>query len=235
MPVSSSKADGRSQSAAQRDSSCLSEIEAVLFDLDGTLIDTLDAILASMKHATASVLGFSPPDEELMLNVGTPLIAQMAEFGDAHAAELVRVYREHNAGVHDELVREYPGVEESLERLREAGYRLGVVTSKGRGQSERGLQLFGLAQYFEVLVSYDDVPVHKPDPYPVVHAASLLGVSPTRCAYVGDSPHDTTAALSAGSVAIAALWGVATKERLLEAGPHYAVESMREVADLFLG
>lgn len=213
----------------------VADIEVVLFDLDGTLIDTLDTILVSMRYATRTVLGASPSDEVLMHNVGTPLVAQMAEFGEGHADELVRVYREHNALVHDDLVREYPGVKETLGRLQGAGYRLGIVTSKGRGQAERGLRLFGLDGYFEVLVAYDDVPVHKPDPYPVRHAAGLLGVEPGRCAYVGDSPHDVAAGLGAGCMTVAALWGVATRERLLAASPDFSAGSMQEVAELFVG
>jgi len=215
-------------------SSRLESVQVVLFDLDGTLVDTLDLILASMRYATETVLGKALPDEVMMHNVGVPLIVQMKEFDEEHAEELLRVYREHNWRVHDALIREYPGVDESLERVMSTGRRLGVVTSKARPVAMRGLERFALERFFDVIVTFDDVPVHKPDPHPLLHAAAELEVPPERCAYVGDSPHDMTAALSAGCVAVAALWGVAA-ERALDPGPHYAVRSMAEVAALFEG
>jgi len=213
----------------------LERVEAVLFDLDGTLIDTLDLILASMRFATETVLGASPPDEVLMHNVGVPLIVQMREFDEEKADELLRTYREHNARVHDSMVREYPGVEPALESILAGGRRLGIVTSKSAPVARRGLERFSLERFFEVVVTCEDVPIHKPDPHPLCYAAELLGLPPGACAYVGDSPHDMTAALAAGCVAVAATWGVATRERVLEPGPAYAVSSMAEVAALFSG
>ncbi|HSK48731.1 MAG TPA: HAD-IA family hydrolase [Coriobacteriia bacterium] len=213
----------------------LAGLEAVLFDLDGTLIDTLDMIRASMRYATEHVLGEPLPDQVLMHNVGVPLITQMREFDEVRAEELVRVYREHNARVHDAMVREYPGVNEGLDRLGQLGFRLGIVTSKSAAVAQRGLERFSLERFFEVIVTYDDVPVHKPDPHPLCFAAERLGVPADKCAYVGDSPHDMTAAIRAGCLAIAALWGVSSPERVLEPGPAYAVNSMADVSALFDG
>jgi len=207
----------------------------VLFDLDGTLIDTLELIRESMRYCTTKVLGAPLPDAVLMHNVGVPLRVQMQEFSEEHAEELLRVYREHNAKVHDSMVREYPGVEEALEALSAMGKRLGIVTSKSRPVAMKGLERFSLDRFFEVVVSCDDVTVFKPEPYPLLYAAGLLGIDIERCAYVGDSPHDMSAAVSAGCVSIAALWGVATKERVLGPGPDYAVESMTEVVSVFSG
>lgn len=211
----------------------LAAVEVVLFDLDGTLIDTLDLIRESMRYTTATVLGEALPDEVLMHNVGVPLIVQMREFDEARADEMLRVYREHNWRVHDALVKEYPGVEPALQALVGAGYRLGIVTSKARAVAQRGLERFDLAPFFDVIVSYDDVPVHKPEPYPLTHAADALGVSALQCAYVGDSPHDMAAAAAAGCVAVAALWGVSERERLLAAGAEYEAGCMGDVVSLF--
>jgi pyrophosphatase PpaX len=159
----------------------------------------------------------------------------MREFSEEKADELLAVYREHNNRVHDVMVREYPGVEEALERLTASGKRLGVVTSKSRPIAMRGLERFSLERFFETIVTCDDVEIHKPDPHPLLHAAGLLGVDISACAYVGDSPHDMTAAVAAGCVAVAALWGVAGRDRVLEPGPAYAVSSMTEVVALFGG
>jgi len=225
--VSGAETDGLSQRVAA--------VEVVLFDLDGTLIDTLELIRESMRYATATVLGEPLPDDVLMHNVGVPLAVQMREFSEERADELLVAYREHNARVHDVMVREYPGVEESLTELGERGYRLGVVTSKIRHVATRGLERFSLERFFDVVVASDDVARHKPDPTPLLHAASALAIEPARCAYVGDSPHDISAALAAGMVAVAAKWGVASVERLRAAGAEYEADSMSEVATLFMG
>lgn len=210
------------------------EIGCVLFDLDGTLIDTIGLIRESMRHATGTVLGSPLPDEVLMRNVGVPLAVQMREFSEEHAEELLRVYREHNDRVHDVLVREYPGVEPALERIAAAGVPMAIVTSKMRRVAMRGLERFSLDRFFDVIVGADDVEIHKPDPFPLVHAARLMGAEPAACAYVGDSPHDMSAASAAGMLAVGATWGVSSPERLRGAGAQVEAHSMEEVAALFV-
>lgn len=209
------------------------QVECVLFDLDGTLIDTLELIRESMRYATAKVFGAPLPDEVLMRNVGVPLLVQMREFSEENAEELLLVYREHNGRVHDVMAKEYPGVEEALEALAAKGMRLGIVTSKSRPVALRGLERFSLERFFETVVTCDDVTIFKPDPFPLLHAASILEVDIDRCAYVGDSPHDMAAAVGAGCISIAALWGVSSRERVLKPRPHYAAESMADVVSIF--
>ncbi|NTU70491.1 MAG: HAD family hydrolase [Coriobacteriia bacterium] len=208
----------------------LAEVEVVLFDLDGTLIDTMDLILASMRHATTTVLGEALPDEVLMHNVGVPLIVQMREFAPERAEELLASYRAHNAVVHDELVCGYPGTAEALAQLKEAGYRLAVVTSKSGPVAQRGMAAFDLEGYFDEVVAYEDTTIHKPEPEPLFEAARRLGVDISRCAYVGDSPHDMNAARAAGAVGVAALWGPFA-ERVLEPGPTLALGCLGDLAD----
>lgn len=211
------------------------QFPVVLFDLDGTLVDTVALILASFRHATGVVLGQPLADDVLMADVGIPLVKQMTSFSPEHAEELVAVYRAHNAQVHDDLIAEYPGVEDSLALLKGAGRTLGVVTSKSRPLAERALDRFGLAAYFDTVVACEDVDRHKPDPEPILHAARALGVSPEAVAYVGDSPHDMNAALAAGAHAVAALWGAFDEETVTAPGPHFAARSMDEAAAYLLG
>ena len=210
-------------------------VRALLFDLDGTLIDTVALILSSFRHATNEVLGEPLPDEVLMRNVGVPLKIQMWEFAPAHADELLRVYREHNALVHDEMVAEYPGTHETLEHLAGRGFPMGVVTSKGTPMARRGLEVFGLERFFEVLVTSDDVEIYKPEPYPLQRAASLMGVEAHECLYLGDSPHDMTAAIRADAVSVAALWGAFGPEAVLAPGPEFALDTIRELPRLLDG
>ncbi|HEY3317675.1 MAG TPA: HAD-IA family hydrolase [Coriobacteriia bacterium] len=213
----------------------LARVEAVLFDLDGTLIDTVELILTSFRHATRVVLGESLPDEVMMAGVGMPLRQQMHDFSPEHADELLRVYREHNAEAHDRMVHEYPGTEAVLTELQRRGMPMGVVTSKGTPMTLRGLRLFGLERFFGVVVTADDVPLHKPDPYPLRHAAELLGVGIERCVYVGDSPHDMEAARASRAVAVAALWGAFGAEAVLAPGPDFAIASLPELLPLLDG
>ena len=213
------------------DTDRLAAVRAILFDLDGTLIDTVDCILSSMRHATAEVLGEALPDSVLMHNVGVPLRVQMNEFSPEHAEELLAVYRAHNETVHDDLVAEYPGIEAGLKALVGEGYPLAIVTSKSRPIAMRGLSRFGLEKYFEDIVAYEDTTIHKPEPEPLLEAARRLGVPIDECAYVGDSPHDMNAAVAAGAVPIAALWGP-FRDRVTEPGPLAAIESLGELAGL---
>ncbi|MBE0416326.1 MAG: HAD-IA family hydrolase [Coriobacteriia bacterium] len=210
-------------------------VRALLFDLDGTLIDTVALILSSFRHATNEVLGSPLPDEVLMRNVGVPLAVQMREFAPEHADELLRVYREHNSRIHDDMVAEYPGTRETLEELAGHGFPMGVVTSKGTPMTRRGLDAFGLGRFFEVVVTSDDVEIFKPEPHPLLRAAELIGVPAEECLYLGDSPHDMSAAIAAGSVSVAALWGAFDAEAVLEPGPEFALRAIGELPRLLDG
>ncbi len=210
-------------------------LQAVLFDLDGTLIDTVELILESFRYTTKTVLGREIPDEELMEFVGCPLVVQMRGFDESRADELVTVYREYNALVHDQLIKGYPGVEASLAELRRREIPLGIITSKSHSVAQKGLDRFGLGEYFDVMVAFDDVELHKPDPHPLRVASDMMGVDLSACIYLGDSPHDMTAALAGDAIAVAALWGAFPRETVLRPGPHYALERMPQLLELIDG
>jgi pyrophosphatase PpaX len=179
----------------------------VLFDLDGTVIDSGAIILASMRHAVKEVLGAEPPDELLMAAVGGPgLEAQMHALAPDRVEELVTVYRAHNEPLHDELLC-CAGIEDVLVRLKEEGRRLGLVTAKRRATVELAFNALPLREFFETVVGGDETPRHKPDPEPLLLAAERMGVEPHDCAYVGDSPFDIRAAKAAQMFAVAVTWG----------------------------
>ncbi len=179
----------------------------VLFDLDGTVVDSGGIILASMRHATREVLGRDFGDAELMQAVGGPgLEAQMAAFAPERVDELVRVYRDHNEPLHEEL-EACAGMEDVLLRLHAEGRRLGVVTAKRRATVELAFARVPLAHLFETIVGGDETEKHKPDPAPLLLAAERMHASPAETAYVGDSPFDIRAAKAAGMYAIAVTWG----------------------------
>lgn len=209
--------------------------QAVLFDLDGTVVDTIPHILASFRHATTTVFGAPLPDEELLRHVGIPLARQMRYFTDdeATAERLLLSYREFNRRTHDEMARLYPNTMSVLQTLASAGMPMGIVTSKGREMADKTLGLFGLGRYFSVVVTADDTPAHKPDPMPVITAAGMLGVEPARAAYVGDAPMDVQAGKSAGAFTVAAAWGVASRDRLEAAEPDVLLDDIADLPALF--
>ena len=212
-------------------------IKAVLFDLDGTLLDTHDALLASFRHATREVLGpeaESLTEQQLMAKVGQPLDTQMWDFTDDQDVHdrLLAEYRAHNVQVHDSLVHAFPGIPELLERLRSAGVPMGVVTSKRHEMALRGLDLFGLAPFFRFLVGSDDFPEHKPAPGPVVHGCELLGLSPACVLYVGDSPFDMMAGNGAGCPTAAVTWGMFPVDVLEAENPTFVCDQPAQIADI---
>jgi pyrophosphatase PpaX len=204
----------------------------VLFDLDGTVVDSGSIILASMRHATREVLGEEYADEELMQSVGGPgLEAQMAVFAPDQVDELVRVYRAHNEPLHDKL-EACAGMESVLVRLHEEGRRLGVVTAKRRSTVELAFAQVPLAHLFETIVGGDETERHKPDPEPLLLAAERMGANPAETAYVGDSPFDVMAAKAAGMHAIAVTWGrIHDRARLEQAEPDAIVDTAAELLE----
>jgi pyrophosphatase PpaX len=204
----------------------------VLFDLDGTVVDSGAIILASMRHATRQVLGIEAADAELMAAVGGPgLEAQMAAFAPDRVDELVRVYRAHNEPLHDEL-EACEGMEDVIVRLHEDGVRLGVVTAKRRSTVELAFARLRVGHLFETVVGGDETEKHKPDPEPLLLAAHRLGVSPQDCAYVGDSPFDIRAAKAAHLYSVAVTWGRIHDRTKLEAErPSAIVDTADELYD----
>jgi pyrophosphatase PpaX len=202
----------------------------VLFDLDGTVIDSGGIILASMRHATREVLGREYGDEELLRTVGGPgLEAQMRTFDPDRVEELVTVYRAHNEALHEELVC-CAGMEDALVQLRADGRRLGVVTAKRRETVELAFAHVPLGHLFEVVVGGDETERHKPDPEPLLLAAERLGAVPEETAYVGDSPFDVRAAKAAGMAAVAVTWGrIHDRARLEHEHPDAIVDTAEEL------
>lgn len=209
-------------------------IDALVFDLDGTLIDSIELIMRSYEH-TLAAHGLPPmPRPDLVASLGTPLLAQFPRCGarveDVDA--LIATYRAYNHAHHDALVRGYDGVAEALARLAERGVPMGVVTSKYAATAWAGLRRVGLDGHFEHLIGADDVTRHKPDPEPVLAGCERLGVAPERAAYVGDSTHDMRAARAAGAVAVGVAWGPFAASDLVDAGARQVLEHPRELLDL---
>lgn len=203
----------------------------VLFDLDGTLVDSGAIILASFRHATRTVLRREIPDHELMAAVGGPgLREQMMALDPARVEELIEVYSVHNAGLHDEL-EPCPGVLDALATLQEEGRRLGVVTAKRRATLALAFEVLPeLRRFFDVCVGAEDTVRHKPHPEPLLTALERLGGEVDGAVYVGDSPFDVQAAKAARIGSIAVTWGrIHSRERLEREQPDAVVDTVEEL------
>ena len=201
----------------------MSRLEAVLFDLDGTLLDSIDLIVASFEH-TQREAGLSVRTRaEILAEIGRPLLDVFPEWSGepARTQELIAIFREWNLSHHDELAGPYPGVAEAVGELQRAGMRMGVVTSKLSDSARRGLGVCGIEDVMEVLIACDDVERHKPDPMPVRVGCERLGVAPERCVYVGDAVVDLVAGRAAGVQTAGVGWGSQTATELQAQKPDW--------------
>jgi pyrophosphatase PpaX len=137
-----------------------------------------------------------------------------------------RVYQDQHL---ERLTAVFPGVPEVLAWARAEGYPTAIVTSKGRGMTDRSLRHVGLAGAFDSIVTYEETTRHKPLPDPVWLACERLGVAPNRALFVGDSPHDMHAGRAAGSRTGAALWGPFSRDELAPAQPDFWMGSLTDL------
>ncbi|MGO8684130.1 MAG: HAD-IA family hydrolase [Thermoleophilia bacterium] len=218
----------------------MSGFEPVIFDLDGTVVDTVQLIRDSFRFATRTVLGVELADGQIMAGVGRPLMAQMIALSPDHAQELYDAYREYNHRFHDELIRPYAGMRTALEQLRAGGRHLGIVTSKSADTTEMAFRAVGIGQLFDIIVTASDSGEHKPSPVPVRlclerFADAGLPADPTAAIYIGDSPFDIAAGAAAGTTTAAVTWGVFGLDELLAAHPDFVVDRPRDLVELCLG
>ena len=209
-------------------------IRTVLFDLDGTLIDSVRLILDSYHH-TLAAHGLAPrTDDEWLAGVGTPLSAQFAAWRDdpERLEALIATYREYNLKHHDRMVTVYPGVVDVVRTLKAEGIATGLVTSKNRAGALRGLTLAQLEALMDVLVCADEVDNPKPHPEPVEKALRLLHADPRTTLYVGDSIHDMRSGRAAGVRTAAVLWGPFGRSHLEGAQPDYWLKRPEELLTL---
>ncbi|MFN8666149.1 MAG: HAD hydrolase-like protein [Gemmatimonadaceae bacterium] len=203
----------------------------VLFDLDGTLIDSIELLISAMTHAFDSREGPRPTVDEWVATIGRPLLWQFGQYatGDDDLQHLVRTYRAFQYEHHDRLTRAYDGIPALVEQLHDAGHPLGVVTSKADHLANRSIAHVGLAPFFDIVVGADRTTKHKPDPDPIWFALGELGDRAEDAVYVGDSPFDIMAANAAGATSIGVTWGAASRAPLLQASPRHLVTTVAEL------
>ena len=203
---------------------------AVLFDLDGTLIDSIGLLLECVHH-TFEGRTPAPTDDEWIAGIGTPLRKQLAAYttNDDEIEQLVDRYRNYQREHHDRMTWAFPGVTDTLLELERRGHPMGIVTSKSNEMMDRGLEWVGIMRHMQTRIGMDNAKKHKPDPFPVLMALEELGYSTDEAVFVGDSPHDIASGNAAGVISIAALWGPFTREQLEPLKPTRLIETITEL------
>jgi pyrophosphatase PpaX len=206
----------------------------ILFDLDGTLIDSIELLLQSMHHAFAERSELRPTTAEWVAGIGTPLAAQFRPYAatGADLEHLIHRYRSYQVAHHDQMTRTYDGVLDVVRGLSERGYPLGVVTSKGNDLANRSIAHVGLAPYFRTVVGIECTTRHKPNPEPVWFALAQMQARADGAFFVGDSPHDIAAGNAAGVSSVAALWGAFSRDALERAQPRYVLDRIQGLEGL---
>lgn len=208
-------------------------IECVLFDLDGTIVNTNELIIHSFMHALQEN-GLSPlTREQIIPFMGTTLQQQMSAFsGLEDTSTLELSYRAYNNAHHDELIASFPNVNETMEELARRGITMGIVTTKIRPTTLRALEMFDLLKYMDTIVTVNDVTNAKPHPEPVLTAVRSLNVDPARTLMVGDSAVDIQSAKAAGVHAAGVAWSLKGEETLRKYNPDYIIHDMTDLYEI---
>lgn len=214
---------------------------AVLFDLDGTLLDTTEAIISSLRYTVKRFTGREMTLDEMRPVMGLPLTDIFQSLTPGRVQEASETYVTHNVGAHKDLVKPYPGVVETIKTLTEYGIKRAIVTSKRRETAELGLELAGLTGAFDATVCWGETAKAKPDAEPVLLALKLLGLldSQGEVIFVGDSQWDVRAAKNAAGVdpslritTVAVTYGATAASVLQKEDPDYLIGSIKELLPL---
>ncbi|MGV8981878.1 pyrophosphatase PpaX [Clostridium sp.] len=207
-------------------------VRNILFDFDGTLVDTNELIIQSFQHTYQTHLNKQVDREKIIKNFGEILkITLDREFGDA-GDEAIKTYRSFQIEKFEKLITIRSGIKEGIIELHNQGYKLGIVTSRLNDSAIRGLNHFGLKDYFESIVGADNTEIHKPDPTPAFMALKELKGKPEETMLVGDSPYDILCAKNAGMTSVLVGWSALPMDMLLKYEPDYVVDSMEELVEL---
>jgi len=207
-------------------------LKALLFDFDGTLLNTNDLIIQTFMHVLEERFPGQYKPEDCLRFIGPSLKETFEEITPNEVEEMIEKYRQWNHEHHDELITEFDGVIETLEELRALGIRLAIVSTKRRDTIKRGLSIMGANDYFEFLVGTEDVKNVKPDPEPVLLAIEKLGVSKEDVMMIGDNHHDILAGKNAGVKTAGVAWSLKGEEYLKEFNPDYILQHMSDLLSI---
>ncbi|MCM3217665.1 pyrophosphatase PpaX [Niallia taxi] len=205
------------------------KINTLLFDLDGTLIDTNELIISSFLHTLEIYYPGKYQREDVIPFMGPTLMETFGGIDVNKAEEMVAKYRAFNIANHDNIVTIFEGVYDTIKTLKENGYKIGIVTTKLSDVVNMGLRLTKLDEFFDVIVALDHVKNAKPDPEPVLMALEQLGSSPEEAIMVGDNSHDILAGKNAGTKTAGVAWTLKGRDFLASLQPDYLLDNMSDL------
>ncbi|MDP4179252.1 MAG: pyrophosphatase PpaX [Bacillota bacterium] len=204
-------------------------INAILFDFDGTIIDTNDLIIQSYKHTLKTLLNINEETSKIVQYFGEPLAVTLSRYDNKMTEQLVNTYRTYNEKNHDELVKSIPGVKDAILKLKDSGVKLGIVTSKRMIQVKRGLEILEMTNVFDSIITPADTIKHKPEGEPALKCCELLGVLPEESLFVGDSHFDILCGKNAGCKTCVVSYSLQTMENLLKYKPDYVIDKIDDI------
>lgn len=216
----------------------MAKINTVLFDFDGTIMDTNHLILQSWQHTFRTIEGKERAESEILETFGEPLHVTMEKLlPQIPVEEGVEVYRGFHYDHFTDLIEIFPGILDLLEKLKERGYKTGIVTSRLRHTTELGLDKYDMAKYFDTVVTCDDTDKFKPDPEPVLLALERLNSKPEEAIMIGDSIFDILCARNAGTKTALVSWALAggEDEKTDDSTPDYVLEKAEDLLGILEG
>lgn len=204
----------------------------ILFDFDGTLIDTNEIIVNTLNETALKFTGSVLSEEKLQSILGKPLAVQMKEIKEEQWEELDAFYRYYYRLHRDAFTKIFRGTKDMLDGLKSLGCVLGIVSNKGQSGIQHGLEMFDLNSYFDVVVSSEDVVYKKPHVECIEKALAVLEGTLSETMIVGDSIHDIECGKNAGIKTVLVDWSIADKNKILELKPDYVIESPENLIDI---
>lgn len=185
-------------------------IDTVVFDFDGTIMDTNNVIIQSWQHTFRTIKGREGDLDYIMSTFGEPLEYSMEKtFAEVPSEESVRIYREFHRAKFYDMIEIFPGIKEMLSEVKELGYKTGLATSRVKLTAYQGLEKYDLFKYFDEILTVEEVTKAKPDPEMLLTTLKKLGSSPETSAMTGDTRLDIGCANAAGATSILVGWSQA--------------------------
>lgn len=203
----------------------------LLFDLDGTIINTNKLIIDSFKYTLKKHVDLDVEESQIKKYFGEPLLITLERYSKEKAKTMFQTYIEYNESIHDDRVEIFEDVQPALEIMKKLGHSLCIVTSKRKILARRGLEIFNLQDYFSGIIGYEDTDKHKPNPDPINKALSLLNAKPEEAIMIGDSVFDIKCAKNAGIKSAFVSWSEAGdyQDNIV---PDYTIGELSQLLDI---
>ena len=211
------------------------KIKALLFDFDGTLLDTNELIIQSFQYVLEKHYPGRYSREELLPFLGPTLTENFTEVDPDRIEQFTAEYRAWNIANHDALSSEFDGVSETMRLLKNEGFKMAIVSTKINHMVQKGLDLLDVEGVFDVVIGYDDVSKTKPDPEPILLALKRLGVEPEEAMMIGDNYHDIVGGQNAGVRTAGVAWTAKGEDFLQKYHPDYMLQHISDLIPIVKG